>query len=94
MDKKLDILRHLYGEVDDRAARRALLRDEEVAREYQAMGEVKFLLDHRPHRRPDPQVLHAILAAAETGTPPVATRSADRAPVARRASARARGAAA
>ncbi len=88
MDKKLDILRHLYGEVDDRAARRALLQDEEVAREYQAMGEVKFLLDHRPRRRPDPQVLQAILAAAETGAPPVAMRSADRAPVARRASAR------
>lgn len=88
MDKKLDIIRHLYGEVDDRAARRELLRDEEVAREFQAMGEAKFRLDHQHRRRPDPQVLQSIWAAAETGAPPVGAPAADRAPVARQTSAR------
>ncbi len=64
MDKKLQIVRHLYGEVDDRAAFRRLLEDEEVRAEYQAMSEVKFRLDHAPRSRPDPAVFGRIVEAA------------------------------
>ncbi len=64
MDKKLQIVLHLYGEADDRAAFRRLLEDEEVRAEHQAMSEVKFALDHARPRRPAPAVLARIAEAA------------------------------
>ena len=82
MDKKLTLIEHLYGDVEDRAARRALLQDDELAREYEAMEAVKFRLDHRPSQRPDADVLANVFAAAEAGHPPAPSRR-DRRPVAR-----------
>ncbi len=64
MDKKLQIVLHLYGEADDRAAFRRLLEDEEVRAEHQAMSEAKFALDHARPKRPDPALLARIMEAA------------------------------
>lgn len=64
MEKKLQLIRHLYGEADDHSALQPLLEDEEVKAEYQAMGEAKFILDHRQRERPDQQVLDQIFAVA------------------------------
>lgn len=64
MEKKLQLIRHLYGEAEDHSALQPLLEDEEVKAEYQAMGEAKFILDHRHRERPDQQVLDQIFAVA------------------------------
>lgn len=64
MEKKLQLIRHLYGEADDRSELQSLLEDEELKAEYQAMSEAKFLLDHSPRLRPDQQVLDQLFAVA------------------------------
>ena len=83
MDKKLQIVLHLYGEADDRAAFRRLLEDEEVRAEHQAMSEVKFALDHARPKRPDPAVLARIaeVAAHPERLAASPTRRRDRMPV-------------
>ena len=47
MDEKLQILRELYGEGEDReVVRQRLQEDPALWEEYQALSEAKFLLDH------------------------------------------------
>ena len=64
MDKKLQLIQHLYGEADDRNALRELLQDEDLNAEYQELNEAKFWLDHTSQERPDQAVLDTILSAA------------------------------
>jgi hypothetical protein len=64
MDKKLQLIRHLYGESDDRSELRHLLEEADVKEEYQALSEIKFLLDHSKRERPDPGILDQIRAVA------------------------------
>jgi hypothetical protein len=82
MDKKLQLLAYLYGEAEDAAPLSELLRDSDLAAEYQAMSEAKFWLDHTLTERPDPEVVARIKAA--TAAPPPAPGFADRAPAPRR----------
>lgn len=88
MDKKLHIVRLLYGETE-RSETRDLLGDESLREEYQALSEVKFYLDQRRGARPDAAVLNQVFAAAR-GEVPVHARRPDRAPVARQAAPRRR----
>lgn len=81
---KRDILLHLYGETPEDSDLRELLRDDELRREYQALSEVKFRLDHRPRERPDPAVLDAVLAHAGGEPSAAGSRRGDRPPAARR----------
>ena len=69
MDKKLQLIRHLYGEADDRSELRDLLSDEDLNAEYQELSEAKFWLDHTSHERPDRNVLNAIFEAAAEASP-------------------------
>ncbi len=71
MDKKLQLIRHLYGEADDRSELRDLLSDEDLNAEYQELSEAKFWLDHTSHERPDRSVLNAIFEAAAEASPAV-----------------------
>ena len=71
MDKKLQLIRHLYGEADDRSELRDLLSDEDLNAEYQELSEAKFWLDHTSHEKPDQHVLDAIFAAAANESPAV-----------------------
>lgn len=65
MDKRLQILHHLYGETDAaEAPLDALLDDPAVKAEYEAHAAVKRALDQRPPARPDDAVLSRVLAAA------------------------------
>ncbi|MEM8487705.1 MAG: hypothetical protein AAF564_19290 [Bacteroidota bacterium] len=95
MDKKLQLIRHLYGESEDRdTPLRDLLQDDALKHEYQELNESKFWLDHTMHERPEQDVLDKIFAAAQQASdaaPPAAAplnlgdkhnRRADRAPVA------------
>lgn len=67
MDRKLNIVRHLYGEEDAGQLSNLIEDDDALRREYQALSEIKFHLDQRPRQRPDPSALDAIfVAAAET----------------------------
>ena len=63
MDKKLQLILHLYGESEDRSELRDLLKVEALNHEYQELSESKFWLDHSTHERPDKDVLDTILAA-------------------------------
>lgn len=65
MDKRLQLLRHLYGELEDERELRSLLEDEEAVAEYVALSESKRALDlwRRPSR-PDPAVVDRLVAAA------------------------------
>lgn len=95
MDKKLQLIRHLYGESEDRdTPLRDLIQDDALKHEYQELSESKFWLDHTMHERPEQDVLDKIFAAAQEASdaappvpPPVQqpvrpNRRADRAPVA------------
>ena len=65
MDKRLQILHHLYGETDEAAEPLdALLDDPAVKAEYEGHAAVKRALDQRPPARPDAAVLDRVLAAA------------------------------
>ena len=64
MEKKLLLIRHLYGELDDRADLNELLEDPELKAEYDALSEAKFWLDHSKREKPSSDVLQHILAAA------------------------------
>ena len=69
MDKKLQLIRHLYGESEDRdTPLRDLLQDETLKEEYQELSESKFWLDHTMHERPEEDVLDKIFAAAQQAT--------------------------
>ncbi|MEZ4701111.1 MAG: hypothetical protein R2834_12315 [Rhodothermales bacterium] len=67
MDKKLQLLAHLYGEAEDAAPLQELLQDSDLKAEYQAMSEAKFWLDHSIAEKPDADVLARIMAAASAG---------------------------
>ncbi len=94
MDKKLQLIKHLYGESEDHdTPLRDLLQDDALKHEHQELSESKFWLDHTMHERPEQDVLDKIFAAAQQASdaaPPVVpvnlpdrrTRREDRAPVA------------
>lgn len=64
METPNHLIAHLYGEADDPEARRALLADEALHREYEALEATRAVLEKRPRMRPDPQVIDRIMAAA------------------------------
>lgn len=82
MDKEQRIIRELYGETpDNQDFRKALEEDEEFRKEYHALSEVKFFLDHRRRERPDQGAIEAVLRMAQTSSVPGHTSyRADRAP--------------
>lgn len=70
MDRKLNIVRNLYGEDDASQLGRLLEGDEAARREYQALSEIKYHLDRQPRKRPDQAVLdNVFIAATEIGSP-------------------------
>ncbi|MBT8398923.1 MAG: hypothetical protein KJO98_00465 [Rhodothermia bacterium] len=86
MDKKLQIVKGLYESGSDGRAENPVGLDgqEELTREYQAMSQAKFWMDHRRGQRPDPGAIDAIVKAAATaavtGDVPKGVRT-DRAPL-------------
>ncbi len=85
MEKKLQLLSHLYGEAEDATPLPELLQDSDLASEYQAMSEAKFWLDHSIPASPDPDVVSRILAAAAGAGVPPPVAFTDRAPAPRNA---------
>ncbi|MDZ4699615.1 MAG: hypothetical protein SH809_07915 [Rhodothermales bacterium] len=85
MEKKLQLLSHLYGEAEDATPLPELLQDSDLTSEYQAMSEAKFWLDHSIPASPDPEVVSRILAAAAGAGAPPPVAFTDRAPAPRRA---------
>ena len=64
-EARLELLRHLYGELKDEGELRALLESEEAVAEYVALSESKRALDlWRGPSRPDPGVVDRIVATA------------------------------
>ncbi len=80
MDKKKNILLHLYGDPDAEGELRSLLGDADLQREHQALSEAKFRMDHLSRSRPDPITIDQIVArAAEAAcSPTVGARRGDR----------------
>lgn len=69
MDKEQQIIRALYGELPDHQDfRRLIEEDEEFRREYHALSEVKFFLDHRRRERPDDRTIEAVMRMAQIAT--------------------------
>ena len=64
MDKKLQLIRHLYDEADEETRLNELLEDPELKQEYQALSEAKFWLDHSKREKPSSDTLQAVLAMA------------------------------
>lgn len=82
MDKKLQLIEHLYDEPSaDVRPLRELLEDPELAAEYQALSGAKFALDHRVRARPPARVVNAIVREAASQAQPVPGRRSDRAPL-------------
>ena len=75
MDKRLQLIAHLYGEeIDGLEPLDALLEDPDLHREFRLLQEARFALDHRKRARPDPGAIEAVLAAARppnAGRPPL-----------------------
>ncbi len=64
-EARLELLRHLYGEVKDEGELRTLLESEEAIAEYVALSESKRALDlWRGPSMPDPGVVDRIVATA------------------------------
>ncbi len=80
MEKKKNILLHLYGDPDAEGDLRSLLGDDDLQREHQALSEAKFRMDHLSRSRPDPNTIDRIVAqAAEAASSPaVGIRRGDR----------------
>ena len=73
MDKKLLLIRHLYGEADEESKLNQLLEEPDLKEEYQALSEAKFWLDHTKREKPAADALQNVLAmAANPDTPEVA----------------------
>ncbi|MBX2820780.1 MAG: hypothetical protein KTR29_13895 [Rhodothermaceae bacterium] len=64
MDKKLQLIQHLYEEADGETRLNELLEDPELKQEYQALSEAKFWLDHSKREKPSSESLQAVLALA------------------------------
>lgn|GEM_PF-1548011 len=64
MDKKLQLIQHLYEEADGETRLNELLEDPELKQEYQALSEAKFWLDHSKREKPSADSLQAVLALA------------------------------
>ena len=64
MDKKLLLIRHLYGEADEESKLNQLLEEPDLKEEYQALSEAKFWLDHTKREKPAPDALQNVLAMA------------------------------
>jgi hypothetical protein len=75
MDTPNHLIAHLYGEADDPAERQALLADEALCREYEALAATRAVLDERPRMRPDPWVIDRIMAAAAPHVTPLPARA-------------------
>lgn len=73
MDKKLQLIAHLYGEADDASSINDLLKDPELNEEYQQLSEAKFWLDHTTSQKPAPESIAQIMAAAASQAPPTST---------------------
>ena len=69
MDKKLQLIAHLYGEAEDASTLNELLQDPELNEEYQQLSEAKFWLDHSASQKPAPEIITQVLAAAASHTP-------------------------
>jgi hypothetical protein len=83
MDKELQLIAHLYDEAsEEQEPLRELLRDPEMASEYQALSEARFALDHRVHVRPRPSVVNAVIREATRQSGSLEAR-ADRPPLRR-----------
>ncbi|MFT5142235.1 MAG: hypothetical protein ACI80V_001450 [Rhodothermales bacterium] len=69
MEKKLQLIEHLYDEPSpDTEPLRELLGDPDLASEYQALSQARFVLDHRERVRPGPGVIDAIVRQAAAPT--------------------------
>ena len=94
MDKKLQLIRHLYEESDGDTRLNQLLEDPELKQEYQALSEAKFWLDHSKREKPSQDALQAVLALATSEQPELQESSSpprkreDRAALPRKRSAR------
>ena len=64
MDKKLLLIRHLYGEADEETKLNELLDDPDLKEEYQALSEAKFWLDHTKSEKPSATAVDHVLAMA------------------------------
>lgn len=75
MDKRLQLIAHLYDEeIEGLEPLETLLEDPDIRREYRLLQEARFALDHRERTRPDPRSIDAILQAARpsaTDRPPL-----------------------
>jgi len=80
MEKKKNILLHLYGDPDAQGDLRSLLNEDDLQREHRALSEAKFRMDHLSRSRPDPKTINQIVArAAEAASSPsVGARRGDR----------------
>ena len=78
MDKKLQLIRHLYGEAEDRSELNKLLEESDLQKEYQALSEAKFWLDHSKREKPSPDVLQHILQLTVSPDSPPAAAPAPR----------------
>ena len=83
MDKKLLLIRHLYGEADEESKLNQLLEEPDLKEEYQALSEAKFWLDHTKREKPTDDALQNVLAMAahpdnlEAGGPSANSAPAD-----------------
>jgi hypothetical protein len=83
MEKELQLIEHLYDEPSpDSEPLRELLKDPDLASEYQALSQARFVLDHRERVRPGAGVVNAIVREAGASTGRLGPR-ADRAPLRR-----------
>ena len=89
MDKKLQLIQHLYEEADGETRLNELLEDPELKQEYQALSEAKFWLDHSKREKPSSESLQAVLGLAMNpegiATPEAASSSRSKKPSSRRA---------
>lgn len=70
MDTRLQIVERLYSEGEDNHVppRTKSGEGEDLSREFQAMSQAKFWMDHRRRQRPDAAVVDRVVAAAAAAT--------------------------
>jgi hypothetical protein len=70
MDTRLRIVERLYAEGDENHVPRPTHSEEgdDLGREYQAMSQAKFWMDHRRRQRPDAATVDRVVAAAAAAT--------------------------
>lgn len=65
MNEKLQLLLHLYGEVDDQEEREQLLANESLQKEWDELQHVKQSLDEKRQASPSSDAIENVLAFAE-----------------------------